>query len=186
MSHPDPDALVFDTGPLRHFAVQGWLRVLDFLSDERAIVIPESVELELRHQSHELPVLNEVLNADWIHTDYGLDLEFSEAFARYEERLVGQGGANRGECGVLALGEVRGFEVVLDDAVARNVANEKGIRVTATVQLLCEAVRAEKLTVSMVEQLADDLISGDYYLPFERGEFRRYALENGLIEYQSP
>jgi len=37
--------------------------------------------------------------------------------------------------------------------------------------------------VSMVEKLADDLITGEYYLPFGPGEFRRYALENGLVDY---
>lgn len=182
MIHPDPDALVFDTGPLRHFAVQGWLRALDFVAGSRRVVIPESVERELREQAHGLPVLHEVLEADWIVKDRSDDVPFLASFARYEERLV-VGDVNRGECGVLALGEVRGYEVVLDDAVARTVAEEHGIRVTATVPLLCEAIREDKMTVSMVEKVADDLITGEYFLPFDQGQFRKHALENGLIDY---
>lgn len=34
----------------------------------------------------------------------------------------------------------------------------------------------------MVEALADDLISGEYHLPFGSGGFRTWALEQGLIE----
>lgn len=176
-------ALVFDTGPLRHFAAQGWLGVLHFLAGERPVVIPESVEREISHQVHSLATLSQVLKASWIIVDRSDDVEFLSAFARYEDRLVSDG-KNRGECGVLALGEVRGHEVVLDDSVARTIAEEHGIRVTSTLALLCKAIRDGQLTVPMVEKLADDLIMGDYYLPFSVGGFRRWAYEEGLIEYQ--
>lgn len=176
-----PDPLVFDTGPLRHFAAQGWLRVLDFITTGRGVLVPESVERELIEQSHTISALHEVLDADWITIDRSDVLVETMAFARYEQRLVAEG-KNRGECGVLALGETRGLEVVLDDAEPRNLARENGIRCTATVPLLCRAIREELLTVSMVEKLADDLISGTYFLPFPTGGFRQYALENGLID----
>lgn len=93
-------------------------------------------------------------------------------------------GKNRGECGVLALGKVRGYEVVLDDRVARTIAEEDGLRVTSTLSLLCHAIRAKQLTVAMVEALADDLLAGDYYLPFPAGSFRRWALEEGHLDYE--
>ena len=66
--------LVFDTGPLRHFAVQGWLGVLHFLAGDRTVVIPESVEDELRRQSHKVPALSQVLDAAWIAVDRSTDL----------------------------------------------------------------------------------------------------------------
>lgn len=75
------------------------------------------------------------------------------------------------------------FETVLDDSVPRTIAREEGIRVTATLPLLCEAIREGRLTVPMVEQLADDLIAGDYYLPFHPGGFRWWAIHEGLIDY---
>lgn len=40
-----PETYVFDTGPLRHFTLKGWLGVLKFLTAGHA-VIPESVEQE--------------------------------------------------------------------------------------------------------------------------------------------
>lgn len=177
------DALVFDTGPLRHFADQGWLGVLHFLAGERGVVIPESVERELNHQVSEKATLRQVLDASWITVDRSDDLAFLTAFARYENRLA-VGPRNLGECGVLALGAARGLQVVLDDNVARAIAEEEGLRVTSTLSLLCNAIREEQLTVPMVEKLADDLITGDYYLPFGRGGFRSWAYQEGLIDYQ--
>ncbi|NUW45862.1 nucleotide-binding protein [Nonomuraea rhodomycinica] len=180
---PPSDALVFDTGPLRHFAVNGWLGVLKFLAGDRPVIVPESVEHELKYQVHDHPALRQVLDAGWISVDRSNDVTFLMAFAAYEQRLVANG-RNRGECGVLALGKTRGFETVLDDSVPRTIAEEEGIRVTATLPLLCSAIREGQLTVPMVEALADDLIAGEYFLPFGPGGFRRWAQEQGLIEYQ--
>lgn len=175
------DALVFDTGPLRHFAEQGWLRILEFLAEGRPVLIQESVEAELKRQVHHLSYLQDVLNAAWIRVDRSDDIEFVAAFARYQAQLV-EGDANRGECGVLALCRVRGFEAVIDDGVARGIAEDEGIRVVATLNLLCRAVRGGQLTVPLVEKIADDLLVGEYRLPFEPGAFRRWAAEEGLLD----
>jgi predicted nucleic acid-binding protein len=180
---PADNHLVFDTGPLRHFATEGWLGVLKFLTRDRQAVIPESVERELKNQLDEVPALAQVLASDWIHVDRSTDMGFLMAFASYEQRLV-VGGRNRGECGVLALGRTRGYEVVLDDATARTIAEEDKLKVTATLPLLCAAIRDKQLTVPMVQSLADDLISGQYFLPFEQGGFRRWAYQEGLIDYE--
>lgn len=81
------------------------------------------------------------------------------------------------------MGQIYQCEVVMDDATPRMIAEEKGIKVTATVPLLCEAIRAKKLTTVMVEALADNLLEGEYYLPFGPGGFRQHALENGLLDF---
>jgi predicted nucleic acid-binding protein len=176
------NALVFDTGPLQHFALRGWLGVLRFLAGDRPIYIPDSVERELSTAADHQSVVRAVLDADWIHVHRSTNLDYLNAFARYENRLV-VGQKNRGECGVLALGELSKCEIVLDDATPRRIAEEMGIQVTATVPLLCQAVRTKKLTLEMVEALLDDLLENAYFLPFASGEFRRYALENGLLDY---
>ena len=176
------NAWVFDTGPLRHFATQGWLGVLKFLAGDRPVFIPESVERELRDAVEHVWAARAVLEADWIHVHRSAGYDFLEAFARYADRLVA-GGKNLGECGVLAMGQIYACEVVIDDAVPRQIAKERGIQVTATVPLLCEAIRAKQLTTAMVEKLADDLLEGAYYLPFGPGGFRRHVLENGLLDY---
>lgn len=176
--------LVFDTGPLRHFALRGWLGALKFLTRDGGLIIPESVLDELTAQSHHEPDLRQIIEADWITVDRSDDIAFVAAFAAYEQRLVRQGDSkNRGECGVLALGKTRGLQMVLDDAIPRAIAGEEGLDVTATLPLLCQAIRAEELTVAMVEHLADELLAGDYYFPFGPGEFRRWAQEQGLIDY---
>ncbi|KWV32631.1 nucleotide-binding protein [Micromonospora rifamycinica] len=176
------NALVFDTGPLRHFAKQGWLGVLRFLAEGRPVYIPDSVERELNRAVEHVAAARAVLDADWIHVHRSTDFDFIEAFAHYDDRLVADG-KNLGECGVLAMGQVYKCEVVLDDATPRQIAEERGIRVTATVPLLCEAVRTKRLTMLMVEELVDHLLEGEYFLPFGVGGFRRHVLENGLLEY---
>ena len=178
MSARDP--IVFDTGPLRHFAQQGWLGVLRFLTAERGAVIPESVEREVQRQASNDPRLEQILADGWLEVDRSSDLEFLVAFSAYEQRIA-VGRKSLGECGVLALGRVRRWEMVLDDAVPRELAAEQGLRVVGTVRLLCDAVNARQLTLIMVESLADDLLANEYRLPFGPGGFRRFARENGLL-----
>ncbi|WP_454117859.1 nucleotide-binding protein [Microbacterium lacticum] len=172
--------LVFDTGPLRHFALQQWLGVLKYLSKDHEVMIPESVEGELKEQSRTDPELRQVLDAEWITVDRSTDLAYLQAFAGFE-RLLAAGGRNTGECGVLALGKARGHELIIDDRVARKHAQRSGLDARGTLALLCDAIRAEKLTVAMVSDLADDLMTGEYRLPFAKGAFARWAGENGLI-----
>jgi predicted nucleic acid-binding protein len=160
------NAWVFDTGPLRHFAAQGWLGVLRFISGEHPVYIPDSVERELDDAAERVSAVRGVLEADWISVYRSFNQEYVEAFAHYRDRLV-VNGKNLGECGVLAMGQVYKCEVVIDDSTARQIAKEKGIRALATVPLLCEAIREKKLTTVMVEELADSLLQGD-------GGFRRW------------
>jgi predicted nucleic acid-binding protein len=81
------------------------------------------------------------------------------------------------------MGKVYGCELVLDDAEPRQIAEEEGIKVTATVPMLCDAIRAGRLTTVMVEALADNLLEGKYFLPFGPGGFRQHVMENGLLDY---
>ena len=182
MTVPD-NAWVFDTGPLRHFAMQGWLGVLRFLAGGRPVYIPDSVERELDNAAERVSTVRAVLDADWIHVHRSTSIDFGAAFAHYADRLA-VGEMNLGECGVLAMGQIYKCEVVIDDAVPREIAEERGIQVTATVPLLCAAIRSRKLTALMVEALADNLLESEYYLPFGPGGFRQHVLENGLLDYE--
>lgn len=175
---------VFDTGPLRHFAANGWLGVLKLLaeSNEAAVVIPETVEAELLDHRHSLPALVQVLDADWISVDRSTDEGVLSAFSKYEEVLV-SGWTNRGECGVLALGKALGYTLIIDDETPRLMGQADDIAVRVTLELLCEGIRERLLTVATVEALADDLLAGDYYLPFEKGGFRMWALEDGGLDW---
>lgn len=176
------NAWVFDTGPLRHFALQGWLGTIRFLAGENPVYIPESVERELSEAAADRPAVRAVLDADWILVHRTTDDDFNSAFAHYYDRLV-VSGKNIGECGVLAMGEVYKCRTIIDDAVPRTIAEEKNMEVTATVPLLCEAIRAKQLTMVMAEGLADQLLEGEYFLPFSTGGFRNHVLINGLLDY---
>jgi len=177
---PVSETFVFDTGPLRHFALAGWLGVLKYLTHDNNVLIPESVEAELLEQRHSHASLEQILNADWIAVDQSDDIQYLAEFARYEKRLVA-GGRNRGECGVLALGRCYGYTMIIDDRVPRKIADDEKLHARGTLALLCEAIREGQLTVSMVESLADDLLTGTYHLPFKPGGFRVWATWQGLI-----
>lgn len=84
MSH----ALVFDTGPLSHFAEAGWLKILEVLAGDREVLVPEVVAYEIKNATHTYPFLGQVLDAGWITIDRSDDVEFLVAHARYASRLA--------------------------------------------------------------------------------------------------
>jgi len=61
------EILVFDTGPLSHFAVQNWLGVLKaVVGDNRRAMIPDVVVKELQVGAQRDSRLQQVLEADWL------------------------------------------------------------------------------------------------------------------------
>ncbi|HET8660640.1 MAG TPA: nucleotide-binding protein [Micromonosporaceae bacterium] len=173
-------ALVFDTGPLSHFAEAGWLKILQALAGDRAVLVPDLVRDEIAGATHMYPFLGQVLSSDWIRIDRSDDIELLVAQARYASRLA-SGRKNLGECSVLALAEVRCHVAVLDDRVARKVGEEYGVQITGTLALLCDGIRKGLLTVPLVSKIADDLLATEYRLPLLPGQFEIWALQEGLI-----
>lgn len=174
------EELAFDTGPLSHFAEQGWLGALHFVLDGRVAVAPDTVIAELRRGLHAHPHLRLVLDAPWIeHRDLTSAAELV-AFARFSSLLVA-GGRNVGEAGVLAYAKVHSCTAVVDDGAARRAAQTSGVKCCGTLSLLCEAVRGGHLTMAMTSALVDDLIEGAYRLPFPPGGFEKWARDNGQI-----
>lgn len=173
------EVLVFDTGPLSHLAKENWLGVLRAILPPRTAVIPDTVVAELRTPEHQ-QFLKAVLDADWISQHTLTSAEELSAFALFAERLV-VGNRNIGEAGVLAYAKVHGAIPVIDDGAGRRAAKDYGLQPRGTLSILCEAVRAEILTVTLVSRLADHLIIGDYRLPFKKGEFERWARGEGML-----
>jgi predicted nucleic acid-binding protein len=175
----DPKLLIFDTGPLSHFARENWLGVLKAVVGERIAVIPDVVVHELREGASRDNRINAVLEAGWIeHRDLNGDDEIVE-FAKFAELLV-RGSRNRGEAGVLALAATTGGVAIIDDSAGRRAAERCEIRLQGTLGLLCDAIRGGLLTVPLVSALADDLLASEYRLPFGPGDFAKWAVENGL------
>lgn len=172
--------LVFDTGPLSHFARAGWLGVLKAVVGSRTAVIPDVVEDELRTGADRERSLQAVLDATWLERRVLRTDEEIVAFAEFSELLVRRD-RNRGEAGVLALAATAGAVAVIDDGAARRAADARTVAYRPTLALLCEAIRLELLTVRLVSALADDLIAGQYRLPFGPGRFEKWASENAEL-----
>jgi predicted nucleic acid-binding protein len=172
---------VFDTSPLAHFARQGWLGALKAVVGDRTALVPDVVVDELRVGSGQDSRIRAALDAPWLHRRELVADDEVRAFATFSALLV-KGERNRGEAGVLALAYVTQGVAVIDDAAGRKAAADHGVALRPTLALLCEAIRTGLLTVPLVAALADDLLSGDYRLPFMPGGFERWAKEHGELE----
>jgi predicted nucleic acid-binding protein len=175
----DTDVLVFDTGPLSHFAKQSWLGVLRAVLGQRTAVIPDTVVGELKSGIHKNPHLQSVLDASWIE-QRDLTAEYQE-FATFSALLVGANGRNVGEAGVLAYAKAHNVIAVIDDGPARNAAKAHGLRYQGTLALLCEGIRSGLLTVALVSTVADHLLESEYRLPFGPGGFEKWAHQQGMV-----
>jgi predicted nucleic acid-binding protein len=174
------DLLIFDTGPLSHFARENWLGVLKAVVGSRTAVIPDVVVAELHVGAARDGRIKAVLDAGWIEHRELLDEHELSAYESFAELLVHKE-RNRGEAGVLALAMTTGGVAVVDDGAARRAARKQGVTCKPTLSLLCDAVRDGLLTVSLVSALADDLLAGVYRLPFGPGGFEKWATEHGQL-----
>lgn len=166
---------VSDTGPLSHFAEQGWLGLLRALVGERTAVVPDTVVAELQEGVHSHAHLRLVLDARWLeHRSLIQSAEIAE-FATFAARLA-ERGRNTGECGVLALSVVHHATPVLDDGPARKIAREHGIIPKGTLGLMIDAIRGGLLTIDLASTVADHLIESEYRLPFGPGGFKQWAI----------
>lgn len=170
------EVLVFDTGPLSHFAKEGWLGCLRAVVGARSAVIPDTVVAELQDGVHQHPHLRSVLDAPWIERRE-LVAELGE-FATFSALLVGSDGRNVGEAGVLAYAKAHDATAIIDDGAARKAAKAHRVLFQGTLGLLCTSVREGFLTLDLVSELADHLLEGEYRFPFGPGEFKRWAREN--------
>ena len=133
------DALVFDTGPLAHFARAGWLGVLKSLVGSRRAIIPVQVAAELRRATRDEHAIGAVLDAQWIgHYELRTEAEL-RAFAGFAAHLMSEG-RNEGETAVLAVAATMPAQAVLDDSAAHKAAQSAGVACKRTLALLCEAV----------------------------------------------
>ncbi|XRQ12077.1 hypothetical protein ACN3XK_14645 [Actinomadura welshii] len=176
MGETGEEVLVFDTGPLSHFAKEGWLGCLRAVVGARQAIIPDTVAGEIRDGVRRYPHLQTVLDAPWIE-ERDLTTELEE-FAVFSALLVGSDGRNVGEAGVLAYAKAHGAVAIIDDGAARRAAAEHHVQIQGTLGLLCESVRSGFLTLDLVSELADHLLEGEYRFPFGPGEFKRWAYDN--------
>jgi predicted nucleic acid-binding protein len=176
----EPEILVFDTGPLSHLAKQGLLEMLRHVLGPRLAVITDTVAAELRAGVGQYEYLKLVLDASWIERRELLSEREIMEFARFSAFLV-SGERNWGEAGVLAFAKAHDAIAIIDDGPARAAARRYGVRCQGTLRLLCDAYNEGQLSASVISEIADDLIAGEYRLPFKPGGFLAWAREHGLL-----
>jgi predicted nucleic acid-binding protein len=159
-----PD-LICDTSPLQYLHQPNLLRILPALAEQ--VIVPPAVAKELE-AGHWLGVgLPDVTALDWI----ALRQPTSEAALP----LVTDLGPGETEVLMLAL-ESPEAVAVLDDALARRMAETLGLRLTGTLGLLLDAKRAG--LVEVVAPLLDELQALRFRLaPHTRAAVLRLAGE---------
>lgn len=174
------DTLVFDTGPLSHFARADMLGVLKIVVGERRAIVPDAVATELEQGRSSHPRLHTVLEADWIERRPIATAAERRAFQWFSKRLV-SGDRNVGDAAVLALAQTLPALAVIDDRAASALAKKERVNLARTLNLLCQAIHSGLLTVDFVSDMADELNRTEYRLPFGPGEFKEWATRENLF-----
>ncbi len=174
-------SLIFDTTCLSHFARAGRLATLESLVDPFRCVVPVEVRSEIRAGTAALPVLAEVLAADWL-----VSVELSEmhelaAFARYKTQLGGGPNENTGEAAVLAWTRVHGGLAIIDERAASRIAQRDGIAAHGSLWLVVQGVRRADLKRSAAEHLVDELRASGMHLPTDGSSLFSWASKQGLL-----
>lgn len=174
------DLLVFDAGPLSHFAQQGWLGILRMVVGDRRAIIPDTVVDELQAGVQGRAHLQLVLDATWLEHSVLLREDELDEFTKFASLLVAKG-RNIGESGVLAYAKANDAIAVVDDGPARKIARANNVPYQGTLGLLCEALHENLVSVDLISTVADHLLESEYRLPFTTGGFRKWAHDQGLI-----
>lgn len=82
---------------------------------------------------------------------------------------------------MLAYAKANGAIAVIDDGPARKIARANNVRHKGTLGLPCEALGENLLSIDLISTVADHLLESDYRLPFEKGDFSKWAHDQGLI-----
>lgn len=176
--------LVFDAAPLSAFARAGRLELLDRLcgTDDR-VTTPEVIA-ELRAGLDLYPALQHAIDLSWLRVEPLAELVELRLFAVYAARF-GSGERDVGEASVLAWAEAHGAIAITDDAVAVQVARERGVEVRRTLALVARAVREASVSEPEADALVDALLAAGARFPFASGQFLEWARARHLLEPRS-
>ncbi|MGW4423421.1 hypothetical protein [Streptosporangium sp. NPDC004631] len=141
MSSAEPDpVLVFDAMCLSHFARAERLDVLRDLLVGVACLTTHVVREEMRAGVHAYPLLQAVLDADWLGLARLDSLEEIKCFATWVQR-IGSSERDLGEASVFSAAELSGGIAITDDRDAVAVGRVHGLEVHGTLWLLACATQ---------------------------------------------
>lgn len=138
-----PD-VICDTSPIQYLHQLGLLHILPALAE--SVILPPAVHKELSVGREAGVNLPDIRKLDWIKTKVPI--------GRPALPLINDLGPGETEVLMLAL-EKRDRVVVLDDALARRVAETLGLQLTGTLGLLLDAKKSGLITA--VEPYLDQL-----------------------------
>ncbi|MCK2219502.1 hypothetical protein MF672_037775 [Actinomadura sp. ATCC 31491] len=173
--------LVIDSSPLNYFARSGQLPVLAKLVAGSTCLITMAVEEELLRGGAKYAQLYQASAQPWIIVVDESSLGYLMLFSEYHARL-GRGPRNIGEATTLAYAEFHNIAAVVDDRVGRRHGTERGVKVTGTLELLCEGVRSGCVELAEAAAVVDLLSDHEAFLPCDGAGFVEWARAEGLLE----
>ena len=175
-----PGHLAFDSSPLNYIARAGQLALFEKLVARTDCVITRAVEDEVLRGASKHAQLYQVSTQGWIRVVDDSSIRFLELFSEYHTRLGG-GGRNIGESATLAYAELHGLTACIDDRVARRHGQQRGVKLTGTLELVCQGVRAKLVAESEAVRVIDLLRDHEAFLPCDGSTFLEWARAEGLL-----
>lgn len=172
--------LAFDSSPLNYMARSGQLPLLGKLVAGRDCVITRAVDEEILRGASKHAQLYQVSTQEWIRVVEDSSIEFLLLFSEYHGRL-GRGGHNIGESATLAYAELHGLTACVDDRAARRHAQERGVPLTGTLELVCQGVRSKILEEAEAARAVDLLRDHEAFLPCDGSTFLEWARAEGFL-----
>lgn len=178
MSRAEPNTvLVFDAMCLNHFARAERLDVLRDLLAGVTCLTTHVVREEIRAGMPAHPILQTVLDADWLGLARLDSLEEIRCFVKWVQR-IGSSERNLGEASVFSAAELSPGVAVTDDREAVMVGRAHGLEVHGTIWLLDRACREGKLNEVAAGNIVDSLRGTGMRLPCSGSTFGSYVRRN--------
>lgn len=156
------------------------LALLGKLVSDNDCVITLAVEDELLRGAAKHAQLYQVSAQEWIRVVDDSSMGFLQLFSEYHARLGG-GGHNIEEAATLAYAELHGLTACIDDRAARRHGQERGGKVTGTLELVCQGVRANVVQEAEAVRVVDLLRDHEVFLPCDGSTFLDRARSEGLL-----
>lgn len=155
--------IVVNATVLSNLAIVNRLGILEELYDE--VLVPYPVYEEVLNGIEAgymfLDRVDEVIESeDWLSLAY-----FTDASRRTFKALLDVLG--RGEAAAIAISEERSLTFFSDDKVARNIARDRGGKISGTIGILKVAVEEGKISINSADVVLSKMIQGGYRSPIQ-------------------
>lgn len=173
---------VMDTSAFTHIWRAGYGPTLKVLAPGGVVVVPDRVSFESdagreRHQG--IPPISDI---EWVQLAV-LRPDEEEVETEFKAEMGGPPKEHLGECAVVAVAERRGHVAIIDERVAKNGAEDRGLTVHDTLWIVMEAYlevfgEDREQAVAMV----DALLATGMKLPIRDGtSLFAWAYEEGYL-----